>query len=467
VASRLLAAVNTAAVHAVQGLDEAHGHLVNARAVAAAPPSERWYRLLDQFASKAAVRESAPTARLRKVDERIDRFAHSLLVAAAAFLTAEANDLEDRIELLSDERQQEGIRALLNDIADKVCDDADALIDQVEGGTWQEFCDADRAAFARRWAEVITSTNSVSIGRDKLVRHLLGLTHQLIEATLAAEFDSSVGRRIGVNLVSAHFTGAETLSETLALIVERLPDLLVHAPQGVDVASRVARLTGHMATGYASALRERSRNEEAIPTTTGGTTATISYTPADATDSGADLLRRIGAGDEPAWHEVVRRYGKLVSATVRSFRLQEADARDAVQMTWLRLAENADRVQSPERLGGWLVTTARRECLRILRQAKSTQDIEMVADTVADPSMGPEQRLIDADTARTLWKLVSELSPRRRNLIRMLFPDDPPSAGIARAAGIPLGGIGPTRARALRQLRDRLNEQDTFGSARP
>jgi DNA-directed RNA polymerase specialized sigma24 family protein len=91
---------------------------------------------------------------------------------------------------------------------------------------------------------------------------------------------------------------------------------------------------------------------------------------ADATDSEADLLRRIGAGDELAWHEVVRRYGKLVSATVRSFRLQEADARDAVQMTWLRLAENADRVQSPGRLGGWLVTTARRECLHILRQAK-------------------------------------------------------------------------------------------------
>lgn len=66
---------------------------------------------------------------------------------------------------------------------------------------------------------------------------------------------------------------------------------------------------------------------------------------------------------DAAWGELLRRYGKLVSTTVRSFRLLEADALDAIQLTWLRLAENAERVQYPERLGGWLATTARRECL--------------------------------------------------------------------------------------------------------
>ncbi|MGH3636839.1 MAG: RNA polymerase sigma factor, partial [Mycobacterium sp.] len=100
------------------------------------------------------------------------------------------------------------------------------------------------------------------------------------------------------------------------------------------------------------------------------TTATISYIPADATDSIADLVLRISEGDAAAWDEILCRYGKLVSGTVRSFRLQEADALDAMQMTWLRLAENAHRVQFPEQLGGWLATTARRECLHILRQSK-------------------------------------------------------------------------------------------------
>jgi RNA polymerase sigma factor (sigma-70 family) len=147
---------------------------------------------------------------------------------------------------------------------------------------------------------------------------------------------------------------------------------------------------------------------------------------------------------------------------VRSFRLQEADALDAVQMTWLRLAENVHRVQFPERLGGWLVTTARRECLRILRQVKLGQNLtSVVPETVSDPSAGPEQRAIDVHTSQTLRKLIDELPPRRRILVRMLFSDSPYSYNeVARTAGIPLGGIGPTRARTLRQLRDKLNEHE-------
>ena len=189
-------------------------------------------------------------------------------------------------------------------------------------------------------------------------------------------------------------------------------------------------------------------------------TATISYVLTGATNSVVELLLGVRDGDPAAWEEIMRRYGKLVSTTVRSFRLQEADALDAVQMTWLRLAENAHRVQFPEKLGGWLVTTARRECLRILRQAKPAPNlIDVVPETVADPSAGPEQQVIDADTARTLRKLVAELPPRRRTLLRALFTSNPLSyAEVARITGIPLGAIGPTRARALQQLCDKLTD---------
>jgi DNA-directed RNA polymerase specialized sigma24 family protein len=82
------------------------------------------------------------------------------------------------------------------------------------------------------------------------------------------------------------------------------------------------------------------------------------------------------------------------------------------------------------------------------------------------PLAEPEQRVIDADTARTLRKLVAELSPRRKTLLRALFTQDPrPYAEVARTAGIPLGAIGPTRARALQQLRDKLNEHELGSGA--
>ena len=192
------------------------------------------------------------------------------------------------------------------------------------------------------------------------------------------------------------------------------------------------------------------------------TTATITCTPADHIQDTVELLTAISEGDPVAWDETLRRYSGLVSATVRAFRLQEADALDAIQTTWLRLAENINRIRDPERLGGWLITTARRECLCILRHAKNRPDFLAAAtETVVDPSANPEQHAINGHTSRMLWKLVDELSPRQRSVLRMQFADGPfPYDTVARTIGIPVGGIGPTRARALRRLRKKLNQYD-------
>ena len=120
----------------------------------------------------------------------------------------------------------------------------------------------DREIFAQRWAEAIAGTSYVSMGRRGLTTHLLGLTHQLAQAALAAEFDPSVGQRIGADMVAAHFTGTETLGKSVAVITEQLPDVLDEASPGLDVTSRVAQLTGNLAAGYANALRERSLDEQ-------------------------------------------------------------------------------------------------------------------------------------------------------------------------------------------------------------
>lgn len=122
---------------------------------------------------------------------------------------------------------------------------------------------ARREAFARLWADAVAGTSYVSMGRDEMVRHLLGLTHRVVDATLAGEFDPLASQQIGADLVAAHFTGTETLGESLALITKRLPDLLSDmAPDGSGSAGRIALLVGNIAAGYASALRERTLEEQ-------------------------------------------------------------------------------------------------------------------------------------------------------------------------------------------------------------
>jgi len=191
----------------------------------------------------------------------------------------------------------------------------------------------------------------------------------------------------------------------------------------------------------------------ASPTATATDNATVGLEP-------AELVHHAARGDPAAWQEIMRRYSRLVAAKVRGFRLQDADAHDAIQMTWLRLAENLHRIQQPERLGGWLATTAARECLHIVRHAQRTPPVaDDMIDTLTDPSANPEQQVINAHTTQTLRTLMAELPPRRRRLLRALFTDHPPTyAELSRATGIPPGSIGPTRNRALRQLRQMLHD---------
>jgi RNA polymerase sigma factor (sigma-70 family) len=122
----------------------------------------------------------------------------------------------------------------------------------------------------------------------------------------------------------------------------------------------------------------------------------------------------------------MRRYSGLVVAKVRAFRLQDADALDAVQTTWLRLAENLHRIHHPERIAGWLATTAAENaCTSCARPSAPRPLTDAMVDHAADPAASPEQRVIDAHTAQTLRALIAELPPRRRRLLRGLFTDHP------------------------------------------
>jgi RNA polymerase sigma factor (sigma-70 family) len=175
-------------------------------------------------------------------------------------------------------------------------------------------------------------------------------------------------------------------------------------------------------------------------------------TTAPSTTGNEQLLRSAGGGDERAWAEIVERYRGLVSAVVRSYRLQDADSHDAEQRTWLRLVEHRDSLRDPERLGGWLATTASRECLRILRESRAVVTDEL--DAVPDPDRTVEDRVVDADTVSRLWTIVAGLPPRGRTIMMELFAEEPrPYAEVARVTGIPIGSLGPSRARLVERVR--------------
>jgi RNA polymerase sigma factor (sigma-70 family) len=135
-------------------------------------------------------------------------------------------------------------------------------------------------------------------------------------------------------------------------------------------------------------------------------------------------------------------------------RLAPADVEDVTQTTWLRLLEHADKIREPAAVGAWLETTARRESLRLLRASSREHptDNELMLDAPVAPV--DDQRLQASERRVAVGAALKQVSGHQRELLSMLFAEPAPSyAEISRRLGMPIGSIGPTRARCLERLR--------------
>jgi RNA polymerase sigma factor (sigma-70 family) len=170
----------------------------------------------------------------------------------------------------------------------------------------------------------------------------------------------------------------------------------------------------------------------------------------------AALIRRAANGDRQAWERLVDQYARLIWSITVDFKLVESDAADVVQTTWLRLLEHIDRIEYPDRLGSWLAATARNECLRCLAARKrvvpSQDDVELNGAVPHGPEI--DERLLADERARVVREALSCLPWRWQRVLELLMADPPvPYADISDELGLPIGSIGPTRARSLARLR--------------
>jgi RNA polymerase sigma factor (sigma-70 family) len=169
-----------------------------------------------------------------------------------------------------------------------------------------------------------------------------------------------------------------------------------------------------------------------------------------------DLITRARTGDKQAWDMLVERYAPLVWSICRRHQLG-ADAEDISQIVWTQLLDHLDKIRNPAALPGWLATTTRRECLRLLSAARGPLADGYVMDAEAVPdeqAWTAEEELLTAERHAALREAFRELPPCGQRLILSLIEDPPvPYAEISARLGIPVGSIGPTRRRCLDKLR--------------
>jgi len=180
------------------------------------------------------------------------------------------------------------------------------------------------------------------------------------------------------------------------------------------------------------------------------------------------LVNRCLAGEEDAWSELLERFERLIYAVIRRIGFGDPEGADIYQRVAITLVEKLQTVRDLDHLGAWIVTTTRRECFserrRMDRDRRSQAD-EDEALEVADP------HLFDADVDRLLEVALVNEEIRRlpnpcRDLLSLLFlsEETPAYTQVAARLGVPVGSIGPNRARCLAELRKRLGKRALVGA---
>jgi RNA polymerase sigma factor (sigma-70 family) len=169
----------------------------------------------------------------------------------------------------------------------------------------------------------------------------------------------------------------------------------------------------------------------------------------------AVLVQAAAAGDEFALGHLVGRFDRVLRGVTRSFRLGPWDADDVVQSTWLQFMRHGSRLRDPAAVAGWLVTTTRRECLKLMQHRGREQLTDEPERDVRCERAEPDSELLAAERRELVNGALAELPDRPRTLMRVLV--DRPELSyeeVGRMLDMPIGSIGPTRARALDRLRD-------------
>lgn len=192
----------------------------------------------------------------------------------------------------------------------------------------------------------------------------------------------------------------------------------------------------------------------------------LRFDPGDSLES---LVAGALAGHAAAWSALVDRLHRVVWKAVNMMTTDPDVRDDAFAATWLRLAERLDSIREPEKLPGWLATTAANEVRQIHRRRGpavlsltstwgATSDMDGSGD-LADRLVGDQgdhvSEVLRDEEGGAVRAAFAQLDEGCREIIAVLVLADPPLPYDEASAllGRPIGSLGPTRGRCLDKLR--------------
>lgn len=175
--------------------------------------------------------------------------------------------------------------------------------------------------------------------------------------------------------------------------------------------------------------------------------------PAELTslEDAAALARYAKRGDPRAFEVLVLRYQSMVLHTCRRVMATQADAEDAAQETFLKLARRAGEIRS--NVAAWLHACALRTSIDLVRAQSARARAE---SAVTEPAPADETEKTWREIKPLLDEAIAALDESDRELIVTRFLAGRSQADMAREAGVNPGTMHRRIDAALDRLRSQL-----------
>jgi RNA polymerase sigma factor (sigma-70 family) len=172
-------------------------------------------------------------------------------------------------------------------------------------------------------------------------------------------------------------------------------------------------------------------------------------------------------GEQKAWEELIDKYKRLIFSIPIKYGASPEDAADVFQAVCIEVLNSLPQLKSAQSLRSWLITVTIRQSYRWKRRQAHHVELDAMEPDAAESiaSTTYADALAQLEQEQIVREVVSQLTPRHRELVRLLFFEQPalPYAEVARRLGLATGSIGFIRGRCLEKLRKALVEHGFNG----
>jgi RNA polymerase sigma-70 factor, ECF subfamily len=167
------------------------------------------------------------------------------------------------------------------------------------------------------------------------------------------------------------------------------------------------------------------------------------------------LVRRCTAGDAVAWEELVRMFQRRIYNLCYRFTGSADDAEDLTQDVFIKVYRSLDSWEPAKgAFATWLTTMTRNLLVDHFRRSKldrmsdsldttgsEDDDIRPISEQVADPGLGPDQKVLGREKAEMVQQALQKLSPELRETVILRDLQDMDYKEIALVLKVPEGTV--------------------------